>query len=100
MLQVRQRHIDRLTADETPYRDSTSAAKEFTALANTLVPANDPGDHNQAMMELGATVCLRQNPLCPACPVREFCAAARRGEPEAYPRLAPKRIEQRTVTKR
>jgi A/G-specific adenine glycosylase len=51
------------------------------------------------MMELGATVCFRQNPLCLTCPVRGFCAAARRGEPEAFPRLAPKQMEQRFVTR-
>jgi A/G-specific adenine glycosylase len=50
-------------------------------------------------MELGATVCFRQNPLCLTCPVRTFCAAAKRGAPEAYPRLAPKKMEQRTVTR-
>jgi A/G-specific adenine glycosylase len=93
------RILARLTADETPYRDSTSAAKEFTALANTLVPATDPGDHNQAMMELGATVCTRAKPLCLTCPVRDFCAGAATGEPERLPRLAPKVIETREVTR-
>jgi A/G-specific adenine glycosylase len=58
-----------------------------------------PGEHNEAMMELGATVCFRQNPLCLTCPVREFCAAARDGNPEAYPRLAPKEMERRAVTR-
>ena len=56
-----------------------------------------PGDHNQAMMELGATVCYRQNPLCTVCPVGDFCAARRTGDPEAYPRLAPRKLEKRTV---
>ena len=50
-------------------------------------------------MELGATVCFRQNPLCLTCPLRPFCAAAPQGEPEAYPRLAAKKIEQRAVTR-
>ena len=93
------RILARLTADATPYRDSASAAKAFTPLATRLLPAGHPGDHNQAMMELGATVCLRQNPLCPTCPVREFCVAgARRGKPEAYPNLAAKKMEQLAVT--
>ncbi len=91
------RILARLTADETPYRDSTSAAKEFTPLANSLVPAIHPGDHNQAMMELGATVCTRAKPLCLTCPVREFCVGAASGEPERLPRLAPKMIETRDV---
>ena len=93
------RILARLTADGRKFRDSASAAKIFTPLAEALLPATAPGDHNQAMMELGATVCLRLGPHCPACPVRRFCAAARRGEPENFPRLAPKRVEQHTVTR-
>ena len=93
------RILARLTADDTPFRDSASAAKEFAPLAEALLPAETPGEHNEAMMELGATVCFRQNPLCLTCPVREFCAGARSGHPEAYPRLAPKEMEQRAVTR-
>ena len=93
------RILARLTANATAFRDSATAAKLLAPLADSLVPPGAPGDHNQAMMELGATVCLRQNPLCPACPVRDFCAAARTGEPENFPRLAPKQIEQHRVTR-
>ncbi|HTJ79922.1 MAG TPA: A/G-specific adenine glycosylase, partial [Rariglobus sp.] len=82
------RILARLTADDTAYRDSASAAKVYTPLADALLNHAHPGDHNQAMMELGATICFRQNPLCTVCPVREFCAAARRGDPESYPKLA------------
>mgnify|MGYP002076228808 CR=1 FL=1 len=53
------RILARLTADGTAYRDSASAAKAFAPLAAALLPADRPGDHNQAMMELGATVCFR-----------------------------------------
>lgn len=93
------RILARLTADATPFRDSASAAKAFAPLAHQLLTPASPGDHNQAMMELGATVCFRQNPLCLTCPVRAFCAAGRRGDPENYPRLAPKLIEQRAVNR-
>lgn len=93
------RILARLTADAAEFRDSASAAKIFTPLADSLVPAASPGDHNQAMMELGATVCVRQNPRCDACPVREFCAGARSGAPEKFPRLAAKKIEQRVVVR-
>ncbi|PTY01213.1 A/G-specific adenine glycosylase [Opitutus sp. ER46] len=93
------RILARLTADPTPFRDSASAAKAFTELATELLLPSAPGNHNQAMMELGATVCLRQSPLCLTCPVRTFCAAARAGEPEAYPRLAARQIEQRAVAR-
>jgi A/G-specific adenine glycosylase len=93
------RILSRLTADATPFRDSATAAKAFTPLAEVLLPRSDPGDHNQAMMELGATVCFRQKPLCLTCPVRRFCAASQAGDPESYPRLAPKAIEQRAVVR-
>lgn len=93
------RILARLTADATPFRDSAIAAKAFAPLAEALLTSASPGDHNQAMMELGATVCFRQKPLCLTCPVRAFCAASQRGEPEAYPRLAPKQMEQRAVTR-
>lgn len=91
------RILARLTADDTPFRDSASAAKAFTPLGEALVSHDHPGNHNQAMMELGATVCFRQNPLCTVCPVGQFCKARRLGDPEAYPKLAARKIEQRTV---
>lgn len=91
------RILARLTADGTEFRDSASAAKTFAPLANALLSAESPGDHNQAMMELGATVCFRQNPLCLTCPVRTFCAAGQAGNPEDYPRLAAKVMERHEV---
>lgn len=93
------RILARLTADATEFRDSATASKAFAPLAEALLSPSHPGDHNQAMMELGATVCFRQKPLCLTCPVRAFCAAARSGQPEQYPRLAPKEIERRAVTR-
>jgi A/G-specific adenine glycosylase len=93
------RILARLTADATPFRDSASAAKAFTPLAEALLTPDAPGDHNQAMMELGATVCHRQKPLCLTCAVRTFCRAAAAGDPESYPRLAPKVIERKEITR-
>jgi A/G-specific adenine glycosylase len=93
------RILSRLAADGTAWRDTTTAGKTLAPLADALLNHAEPGDHNQAMMELGATVCTRHNPLCTVCPVRAFCAACRAGEPEAYPRLAAKVIEARTVVR-
>ncbi len=93
------RVLARLTAEATEFRDSASAAKVFTPLAEAILTVESPGDHNQAMMELGATVCFRQNPLCLTCPVRVFCAGVRTGEPESFPRLAAKKMEQRSVVR-
>ena len=50
------------------------------------------GDLNQALMELGATVCLPRNPLCPECPVRGGCRAFAHGRQDELPR-APARMK-------
>ncbi|HLM64026.1 MAG TPA: A/G-specific adenine glycosylase [Acidimicrobiales bacterium] len=52
---------------------------EAQAAADALVPAGWAWLWNQAVMELGATVCRRRGPRCPACPVRSGCAWARAG---------------------
>ena len=44
--------------------------------AQTLLANSRPGDFNQAMMELGATVCLPRQPRCPICPLRKWCVGA------------------------
>jgi A/G-specific adenine glycosylase len=93
------RILARLTRDGTRFRDSASASKAFAPLANELINPAAPGDHNQAMMELGATVCVRRNPACLTCPVRSHCAAAAAGDPEAYPRLEAKPIENVAVVR-
>ncbi|MBM3864948.1 MAG: A/G-specific adenine glycosylase [Verrucomicrobia bacterium] len=93
------RILARLTADGTAYRDSVAAAKALGPLAEGLLNPAAPGDHNQAMMELGATVCLPRAPACLSCPVREFCAGARQGRPEELPRLQPRQLEDRTVVR-
>jgi A/G-specific adenine glycosylase len=93
------RILARLTAEGRLFRDGTEAVKFFTPLADALVVGSNPGEHNQAMMELGATVCLRANPQCLICPVAAFCAARAAGNPEKLPRLKPKVIEQKAVTR-
>ena len=93
------RILARLAGEGRLFRDGSDAVRHFTPLAAALIPGADPGTHNQAMMELGATVCLRQNPRCPTCPVAVFCTAHAGGAPEKLPRLKPKVVEQRTVTR-
>jgi A/G-specific adenine glycosylase len=88
------RILARLTGERRNFRDGGEAVRHFTPLADTLAAGPDPGTHNQAMMELGATVCFRRKPLCLTCPVATFCAARRTGDPESLPKLAPKRTEQ------
>lgn len=56
----------------------TLARENQWRFANELLSRERPGDFNQAMMELGATVCLPKQPKCPLCPISEMCAT--RGE--------------------
>ena len=75
--------------------ESSQATADFIAdFAQLLMPAAaagiSPGDHNQAIMELGATVCLPRGPLCLQCPVHDLCKT--RGE-HAAPARAPMRSE-------
>ncbi|MEP7358691.1 MAG: NUDIX domain-containing protein, partial [Anaerolineales bacterium] len=76
---------------------SPAGVKKLWALAESLVPPGHAGDYNQALMDLGATVCTPRAPRCPVCPLRKQCAAYRLGvqleRPVAGPRRArPARI--------
>jgi len=59
--------------------------KQLWALAARYADHDRPGDVNQSLMELGATVCAPTSPRCLVCPVRTRCVAAREGDPERYP---------------
>lgn len=71
------------TLTESP--ESGEGKRALWSLATDLVQGDDPGDLNQALMELGATVCTPIAPTCRTCPVRAFCGATRQGTPERYP---------------
>jgi len=58
------------------------------AHADELLDPGRPGAFNEALMDLGATVCTPKAPKCPECPVSAWCAALESGQPTAYP--APK----------
>src|SRR6478672_3829142 len=53
----------------------SNAEKHYWEIAGQLLDRQSPGDFNQAMMELGALVCLPAQPLCHACPVADLCGA-------------------------
>ncbi len=63
--------------------------RELRELAQALVPPERPGEHNQALMELGATLCTPRRPRCDACPLADLCRARASGDPQAFP--APRR---------
>lgn len=60
-------------------------------IVRELVPVDRPGPFNQAMMELGATLCLPRRPRCPSCPVRDICLAHRAGLESGLPRMPARR---------
>jgi len=60
--------------------------------AELLLHRQRPGDFNQAMMELGATVCTPRAPQCPVCPLRKYCST--RGLDQPRPAAARKRKQQ------
>ena len=94
------RVITRMTEDP---QDITKPAfrKKTEAMLLEIIPKDRPGDFNQAMMELGAVVCVPNGqPKCDLCPVCRFCQARAHSIMENYPVKAPKKarsIENRTV---
>jgi A/G-specific adenine glycosylase len=86
------RVLARLFAIEDDVKTARGKARLWR-LAEELVPDGDgdPGDWNQALMELGATVCVPRRPDCERCPVRGMCRGRERGIAETLPRVAPKR---------
>ncbi len=82
-----ERVMSRLFALETPL---PQAKPELKRLAETLVGEDRPGDWAQALMDLGATVCMPKTPLCDRCPVLTFCAARVRGDQASFPRKGAK----------
>jgi A/G-specific adenine glycosylase len=65
--------------------------KSLQKTAEELLDPKSPGDWNQAMMELGATVCTPRAPQCLLCPVAQFCRARLLGDPESFPEKRKKR---------
>ncbi len=70
---------------------SAAAKKELQQLADDLLVKGDAGNFNEAMMELGATVCLPKNPQCGDCPMSGVCLGHASGRPADYPVKAPKK---------
>jgi A/G-specific adenine glycosylase len=82
-----------LALDEDPR--AAGARRQLLAAAAELLDPRRPGDSNQALMELGATLCSPRNPKCLLCPLRSGCRAAREGDPERYPVPKMKRASER-----
>jgi A/G-specific adenine glycosylase len=78
------RVIARLTNDASEIT-APAVRKRFSEEAQRLLDGRRPGDFNQAMMELGATVCTPRTPACDTCPVARFCGARAAGRERELP---------------
>jgi A/G-specific adenine glycosylase len=72
------RVLSRLVAERGDIK-SQVVRRNLGALAETLLDRRRPGEFNQALMELGATVCLPKQPLCGVCPIRPQCQGREQG---------------------
>lgn len=94
------RVLARLRCDGADIQSSKTRAR-FQQIADEWLDRGEPGLFNQAMMELGATICLPRMPRCTACPVAAFCEARQTHRQHELPvkggRRAAERIDLRVV---
>lgn len=83
---------------DTPI-NTTEGKKEFTALAQSLLPPKEASRFNQAMMDFGATQCTPQSPRCLLCPLQDGCVALREGRVGQLPvKLKTLKVKERRLT--
>jgi len=82
------RILSRFFAFEKPIGPQSNS--DLQELADSFLANADPGLHNEAMMELGATLCLPKNPKCLLCPLKDTCLAFLQGKTNSLP-LLPKK---------
>jgi len=80
---------------ETPF-DTTEGKKQFSKLANELLDTTDSAAYNQAIMDLGATVCTPANPVCNNCPLQKNCIAHK----QDMTTLLPVKSKKQKITQR
>ena len=71
--------------------DSLAGEKILWELADRNLPQGHAGDYNQALMDLGATICVPRNPRCLICPVMKLCKARQNGTQNQRPVKSPKK---------
>jgi len=86
------RVVSRVTADGGDIGAAVTRSR-FQKVADTWLDPSCPGAFNQAMMELGATVCLPRNPQCLLCPLAEFCQSQKAGTQNQFPVKLRKQIK-------
>lgn len=85
-----ERVVSRLFAITTPL---PASRQEIGRYAKEITPQDRPGDHAQAMMDLGATICTPRNPACGICPLRPHCQGQQQGIAAELPYKTPKPVK-------
>lgn len=88
------RVLARLYGIRTPVA-SSQGKKEMQSLAERILDKKNPGIHNQAVMELGALVCLPKNPSCEECPLHRMCYAKKHDQVNEFPVKAAREKKRR-----
>ena len=78
--------------DVSEFADSPTGEKILWDLAAQNLPKGQAGDYNQALMDLGATICLPKNPRCLLCPLMEICKSRKNGTQDLRPVLKAKKV--------
>lgn len=74
---------------------SSTVLKQLWQLSEQLTPRHNTAVYNQAMMDLGSSLCGRGQPACKLCPLKPFCCAVKQGDPARYPGRKPKAGQRR-----
>jgi A/G-specific adenine glycosylase len=73
----------------------TDSRRRLWEACRQIIPEDAPGDFNQALMDLGATVCTAREPRCLICPLAEQCLAFQQGKQTSLPVMPPRRASER-----
>jgi A/G-specific adenine glycosylase len=76
----------------------SATMKQLWYLAESVTPAKQSAEFNQAMMDIGSMVCLKSNPKCEACPLKKMCASYRHHSQAEYPQKKPTRAKPHKTT--
>ena len=87
------RVLARIIANSNVFNSGAEAIETIRPIADTYLDTGNPARHNEAIMELGALICLKSNPACMICPVNTCCAAYEQGNTDNIPNILRKKIE-------
>ena len=93
------RVLCRINNDGQPIQSAAHGRKRLLPLAGRLIDPDSPGDFNEAIMELGATICRKSRPACLLCPVSSHCCALANGNESRIPVITRRATQQVTLNR-